>query len=178
MKSLLCLMHCHARSARQRPTFVHKAVSWCWRPLACHPSCAAVFYNGRQGQDAHDSVAAVAPSLQPLDPESPRHLVSRACACAVLRDSAKEVVIKVLKPGVEDVLATDLDFLWVTSRVLELVSPGLARTSLAGIVSDIRQGPRAGACPVAPGWRGAPSTCGGPLKDRPRVLRDMSAASR
>ena len=47
-----------------------------------------------------------------------------------------------LKPGVEDVLATDLNFLYVTSRVLELINPGLARTSLTGIISDIRQ-----ACP-------------------------------
>ena len=39
------------------------------------------------------------------------------CPCfAVLRDSRKEVVIKVLKPGVEDVLATDLDFLYLASR--------------------------------------------------------------
>ena len=34
----------------------------------------------------------------------------------MLRDSRKEVVIKVLKPGVEDVLATDLDFLYLASR--------------------------------------------------------------
>ena len=45
-----------------------------------------------------------------------------------------------LKPGVEDVLSTDLNFLWVTSRVLELANPALARTSLAGIISDIRCG--------------------------------------
>ena len=31
--------------------------------------------------------------------------------CATLRASNKEVVIKVLKPGVEDVLTTDLSFL-------------------------------------------------------------------
>ena len=34
----------------------------------------------------------------------------------MLRDSRKEVVIKVLKPGVEDTLATDLDFLYLASR--------------------------------------------------------------
>ena len=50
------------------------------------------------------------------------------------------MVIKVLKPGVEDVLATDLNFLYVTSRVLELINPELARTSLTGIISDIRCG--------------------------------------
>ena len=44
-----------------------------------------------------------------------RHIQASACD-AVLRDSRKEVVIKVLKPGVEDVLATDLDFLYLASR--------------------------------------------------------------
>jgi aarF domain-containing kinase len=56
----------------------------------------------------------------------------------VLRESGKEVVLKVLKPGVEDVLATDLDFLYLASRVLEFINPELGRASLAGIVGDIR----------------------------------------
>ncbi|KAL4449557.1 hypothetical protein ABPG77_007201 [Micractinium sp. CCAP 211/92] len=57
---------------------------------------------------------------------------------AVLRGSNKEVVIKVLKPGVEDVLTTDLNFLYLSSRFLEFISPDLARTSLSAIVGDIR----------------------------------------
>lgn len=57
---------------------------------------------------------------------------------AVLRESQKEVVLKVLKPGVEDILATDLNFLLISSKLLEVLNPDLARTSLAGIVSDIR----------------------------------------
>jgi aarF domain-containing kinase len=57
---------------------------------------------------------------------------------AVLRGSNKDVVIKVLKPGVEDVLTTDLNFLYLSSRLLEWVSPDLARTSLSAIVGDIR----------------------------------------
>lgn len=57
---------------------------------------------------------------------------------AVLRDSQKEVVLKVLKPGVEDILSTDLNFLLISSKLLEILNPELARTSLAGIVSDIR----------------------------------------
>ena len=36
---------------------------------------------------------------------------------AVLRGSNKEVVIKVLKPGVQDVLTTDLDFILTASKV-------------------------------------------------------------
>ena len=57
---------------------------------------------------------------------------------AVLRESQKEVVLKVLKPGVEDILATDLNFLLISSKLLEVLNPDLARTSLAGIVTDIR----------------------------------------
>ncbi|EIE24521.1 ABC1-domain-containing protein [Coccomyxa subellipsoidea C-169] len=57
---------------------------------------------------------------------------------AVLKDSGKEVVVKVLKPGVEDVLATDLDFLYLASRVFEFINPELSRMSLAAIVGDIR----------------------------------------
>ncbi|PSC67556.1 hypothetical protein C2E20_8783 [Micractinium conductrix] len=57
---------------------------------------------------------------------------------AVLRGSNKEVVIKVLKPGVEDVLTTDLNFLYLSSRFLEFLQPDLARTSLSAVVGDIR----------------------------------------
>jgi aarF domain-containing kinase len=57
---------------------------------------------------------------------------------AVLRNSGKEVVIKVLKPGVEDVLTADLNFLYIATRFLQWAAPDLARTSLAPIVSDIR----------------------------------------
>lgn len=56
----------------------------------------------------------------------------------MLKDSGKEVVVKVLKPGVEDVLATDLDFLYLASRVFEFINPELSRMSLAAIVGDIR----------------------------------------
>ena len=35
----------------------------------------------------------------------------------MLRGSNKEVVLKVLKPGVEDVLQTDLNFIVVVSKV-------------------------------------------------------------
>ena len=72
---------------------------------------------------------------------SPTPLASASVAqvhCATLRESQKEVVLKVLKPGVEDVLTTDLSFLLVATKILEFLNPQLARTSLVGIVSDIR----------------------------------------
>lgn len=58
--------------------------------------------------------------------------------CAVLRESQKEVVLKVLKPAVEDILTTDLNFLLLSTKLLEVLNPELARASLVGIVSDIR----------------------------------------
>lgn len=39
-------------------------------------------------------------------------------------------MIKVLKPGVEDILTADLSFLYVTARILEFLNPQLSRTSL------------------------------------------------
>lgn len=57
---------------------------------------------------------------------------------AVLRSSGQDVVIKVLKPGVEDVLIADLNFLYLSARLLEFINPDLSRTSLAAIVGDIR----------------------------------------
>ncbi|KAM6581969.1 hypothetical protein CsatB_008971 [Cannabis sativa] len=58
---------------------------------------------------------------------------------AKLRGSREDVVIKVLKPGIEDILVADLNFVYVVARLLEFVNPELSRTSLAGIVQDIRQ---------------------------------------
>lgn len=57
---------------------------------------------------------------------------------AILKGSRRDVVIKVLKPGVEDTLTTDLNFLYIASRALEVASPGVSRASLSSIMSDIR----------------------------------------
>jgi aarF domain-containing kinase len=57
---------------------------------------------------------------------------------AVLKGSNKEVVVKVLKPGVEDVLKADLSFALVASKVFTFLNPGLNRASLVDIVSDLR----------------------------------------
>ncbi|KAL4529909.1 hypothetical protein Ndes2526A_g04652 [Nannochloris sp. 'desiccata'] len=57
---------------------------------------------------------------------------------AVLRGSRQEVVIKVLKPGVEDTLVTDLNFLYLASRALEIAAPQMSAVSLSAIAADIR----------------------------------------
>eukprot|EP00438_Fugacium_kawagutii_P000907 Skav225793 [mRNA] locus=scaffold2147:195981:202990:+ [translate_table: standard] len=51
-----------------------------------------------------------------------------------------EVVIKVQKPGIEDVLKTDLGVVYLASRILEFINPDLnIRGSLADIASDLRE---------------------------------------
>ncbi|KAK7372898.1 hypothetical protein VNO80_06288 [Phaseolus coccineus] len=58
---------------------------------------------------------------------------------ARLKGSQEDVVIKVLKPGIEDILVADLNFVYVVARILEFLSPEISRTSLVGIVKDIRE---------------------------------------
>ena len=57
---------------------------------------------------------------------------------ARLKDGT-EVVIKVRKPDVEEVLTADLGFIFITSKLIEFINPELSRLSLANIVGDIRQ---------------------------------------
>jgi len=49
-----------------------------------------------------------------------------------------EVVIKVRKPGVEEVLKADLSFIYIASRLLEIINPELTRINLSNIVGDLR----------------------------------------
>jgi len=52
--------------------------------------------------------------------------------------TGEDVVIKVQKPGIDASLKADLSFVYVASRVLEFLQPDWERTSLSGIVGDIR----------------------------------------
>lgn len=53
--------------------------------------------------------------------------------------TGEDVVIKIQKPGVENILLTDLNFLYVCARALETIAPKLSWTSLSGIVEEIQQ---------------------------------------
>ena len=53
--------------------------------------------------------------------------------------TGEDVVIKIQKPGVENVLLTDLNFLYVAAKTLELLAPKLSWTSLSGIVEEIQR---------------------------------------
>ncbi|HVL00578.1 MAG TPA: AarF/ABC1/UbiB kinase family protein [Dongiaceae bacterium] len=54
--------------------------------------------------------------------------------------TGEDVVVKVQKPGVEDVLLTDLNFLFVGAKVLEYFVPNLSMASLSAIVEEIQKG--------------------------------------
>ena len=58
---------------------------------------------------------------------------------ATLLGSGRDVVVKVLKPNVEDTLKADLSFVLIVSKVLQFLNPELSRTSLVDIVGDIRE---------------------------------------
>lgn len=49
---------------------------------------------------------------------------------AKLKGSQEDVVIKVLKPGIEDILVADLNFVYIVARILEFLNPELNRASL------------------------------------------------
>jgi len=54
--------------------------------------------------------------------------------------SGEDVVVKVQKPGVENILLTDLNFLYVGARILEYFVPNLSMASLSAIVEEIQKG--------------------------------------
>lgn len=56
---------------------------------------------------------------------------------AILKNGT-QVVIKVRKPDVETSLKADLGFLYINSKILELISPDLSRLSVSAIIGDLR----------------------------------------
>ena len=54
--------------------------------------------------------------------------------------TGEDVVVKVQKPGVENILLTDLNFLYVSARILEYFVPNLSMASLSDIVDEIQKG--------------------------------------
>jgi len=53
--------------------------------------------------------------------------------------SGEEVVLKIQKPGVSNILLTDLNFLYVSARIVETLAPKLAWTSMSGVIQEIQR---------------------------------------
>lgn len=73
-----------------------------------------------------------------IDPEPLASASIAQVHAARLKGGGKDVVLKVLKPRVEDTLLTDLNFLYLAGKFLQIIQPDLERTSLVGIIEDIR----------------------------------------
>jgi len=71
----------------------------------------------------------------------PRALASASIAQvhAARLSSGEDVVIKIQKPGVRDVLLTDMNFLYASARIVEFLKPRLSWASLSAIVAEIQQ---------------------------------------
>lgn len=72
-----------------------------------------------------------------IDPQ-PMATASIAQVHAATLVSGEDVVIKVQKPGVHTVLATDFNVLYVVTKLMEKLMPALTRTSASEIVGDVQ----------------------------------------
>ena len=73
-----------------------------------------------------------------IDPQ-PLASASIAQVHAARLVTGEDVVIKIQKPGVKDVLLTDLNFLYLSARILEFLRPGLSWASLSAIAAEIQK---------------------------------------
>ncbi len=71
--------------------------------------------------------------------EEPLATASIAQVHAARMHGGRDVVIKVQKPGVQDLLSSDMNFLFIITRVVEIISPGMKRESITGIVEELYQ---------------------------------------
>ena len=70
--------------------------------------------------------------------EEPLASASIAQVHAATLVGGEDVVIKVQKPGVENVLLTDFNVLYAAARVMEKLVPGAHRASLGDIIGDVQ----------------------------------------
>jgi predicted unusual protein kinase regulating ubiquinone biosynthesis (AarF/ABC1/UbiB family) len=70
--------------------------------------------------------------------ETPLASASIAQVHAAKLVTGEPVVIKIQKPGVENILLTDLNFLYFAARIVELTFPKLKFASLSAIVAEIQ----------------------------------------
>ncbi|WP_082027699.1 ABC1 kinase family protein [Isoalcanivorax pacificus] len=72
-----------------------------------------------------------------VDPQ-PLASASIAQVHAARLHNGDDVVIKVQKPNVRNVLLTDFNFLYFAARVVEMLTPGLSRSAVSGVVEELQ----------------------------------------
>ncbi len=73
-----------------------------------------------------------------IDPV-PLASASIAQVYAATLTTGEKIVIKIQRPGVEDILVTDLNFLYYSAVMLETVLPRFKHASLSGMLAEIRK---------------------------------------
>ena len=76
---------------------------------------------------------------QSVDPK-PLASASIAQVHAAKLKNGQDVVIKVQRPGVRNVLLTDFNFLYFAARVTERLAPGLSRSAISGVIEELQAG--------------------------------------
>lgn len=70
--------------------------------------------------------------------ESPLATASIAQVHVAKLITGEDVVIKVQKPGVDDIIKTDFSFLFLAARLTEWFAPGLSRSAISGVISELK----------------------------------------
>lgn len=84
-----------------------------------------------------DELGPISKNFAHVD-ERPLASASIAQVHAATLKTGQEVVIKVQKPGIDELLKADLNFIYVASRLLEFLQPDFERTSLSAVAGDVR----------------------------------------
>jgi aarF domain-containing kinase len=70
--------------------------------------------------------------------ETPLASASIAQVHAATLWTGEDVVIKVQKPRIDELLKADLNFIYIASRLLEFLQPDFERTSLSAVAGDVK----------------------------------------
>jgi aarF domain-containing kinase len=70
--------------------------------------------------------------------KTPLASASIAQVHAAKLNTGEDVVVKVQKPRIDELLKADLNFIYIASRLLEFLQPDFERTSLSAVAGDIK----------------------------------------
>ena len=82
-------------------------------------------------------IGPISSNFESID-KTPLASASIAQVHAAKLKTGQDVVIKVQKPQIDELLKADLNFIYIASRVLEFLQPDFERTSLSAVAGDVK----------------------------------------